>query len=367
MRHYPHHHHRCCWMSSRNNVIGIAARSNLNSVKARIFFTCTSFFALAIRTVAMATSASTTSTRRHPQQQPLLLRGKRVLITGAGRGIGRAMAVLCHEQGAHVAICARTASQLHETAALAQATPSVPNPDRDEGNDPNDASCAPERPEQQRERPMLIRTVDVTQPDQVQQMVNDLVNKEWNGRGPDVLINNAGRGQAQKGPLTALETAELASLLQLNVVALHTVTAATVPYMKRGAHIINISSKAGKMGLPNMSHYVASKFAVEGLTAAWAADLASQGIAVNSISPGMVNTTSFPKPANRPGVRSAESIADGLWLLLSSISNDNDDDDNVVTGHYLHVDELDMVRAKGLPDTRALKPINEPNFADTLV
>lgn len=272
----------------------------------------------------------------NPSSRRLLLQGQRVLVTGAGRGIGQAIAVLCHEQGAKVAICARTASQLSETAALMH----------EKDGDNESSSCKSET--------VSMHTLDVTKPAQVQEMVQTIV-QEFGGI--DILINNAGRGQAKKGPLTDLDTEDFASLLNLNVVALHTMTAACVPHMNQDAQVINISSKAGKQGLPQMSHYVASKFAVEGLTAAWAADLKSQGIRVNSISPGMVNTASFPKPDGRPGVRTAASIADGLWFLLTGTK---------VTGHYLHVDELDMVRAKDLPDERALKPIDEPNFADTL-
>ena len=119
-------------------------------------------------------------------------------------------------------------------------------------------------------------------------------------------------------------------------------------------HIINISSRAGKVGLSSMGPYVASKFALEGLTAALAAEAQSAsdgGIRVNSISPGMVDTASFPKAPGRPGVRSAESIRDGLLFLHGA----------GVSGTYLHVDEYDEAVSAGTPEA-ALKPINEPTF-----
>ena len=66
-----------------------------------------------------------------------------------------------------------------------------------------------------------------------------------------------------------------------------------------------LGTAASKVGLPSMGPYVASKFAVEGLTATLAAEGAPHGIRANSISPGMVDTRSFPKAPGRPGVRSA--------------------------------------------------------------
>jgi NAD(P)-dependent dehydrogenase (short-subunit alcohol dehydrogenase family) len=182
-------------------------------------------------------------------------------------------------------------------------------------------------------------------------MVDSIVTK-WGGI--DILINNAGAAQRKKGAFDELESDDFVALLNLNVVAVHRVTSAVVKSeaMTQGGRIINISSKAGKIGIPNMSFYVASKFALEGLTATMAIELKDRGITVNSISPGMVNTQSFPKPDGKPGVRTAESIADGLFALLESD----------VTGHYLHVDELDAARAQGLDDSAALKSINETAF-----
>lgn len=113
--------------------------------------------------------------------------------------------------------------------------------------------------------------------------------------------------------------------------------------------IVNISSRAGKVGLPNYSLYCASKFALEGMTAALAEEVKDKGIEVNTLSPGMVNTRSFPKPEGRKGVRSAESVADSLFALL----------EGGVSGHYIHADELDEAREKGLEDKVALKPIRE--------
>ena len=287
--------------------------------------------------------------------------GSRVLVTGAGRGIGRAIAHILVEEGAKVAACSRTKSELEETAATA--TVSVTKDDScivDSENagatetttSTNDASSGIVK----EYHPIEIFEVDLTDKIQVENMVSSLVGK-WGGI--DILINNAGRGQAQKGPAYLLDGEDLTNILNINVVSVHTVTSSVLRNSMRtnsnanGGRIINVSSRAAKKGFPNMSFYVTSKFALEGYSATLAQELKDDNIYVNTISPGMVDTQSFPKPAGRKGVRSAESIKDGLLLLLGSNK----------TGHYLHVDELDLVRAKGFDDSIALTPINEVDFS----
>lgn len=260
------------------------------------------------------------------------LAGKRVMVTGAGRGIGQAIAVICTREGAKVAAISRTMSELEETKALALKA-------LDSDNDSNDV--------------MDLYLADVTKQAQITETVQAIV-KKWGGI--DILINNAGRGQAGKGPSQTLDSSELQNLLNLNVVSVHMVTSAVVneAMIKTGGKIVNISSRAGKVGLPNVSFYVASKFALEGLSASMAEEWKDHSITVNTLSPGMVNTQSFPKPEGRKGVRTALSVEDGLMTLLLA--------DNSVTGQYLHVDELDQAREAGLEDTAALKPIREAIF-----
>lgn len=258
----------------------------------------------------------------------LVLKGKRVLVTGAGRGIGRAIALICQGQGAQVAIASRTPTQLDETMSLSSS-----------------------------QDQFMKFTCDVTDPVQVESMIQKIVD-QWGGL--DVLINNAGGAQSTKGPVDSLQSSEeLSQLLQLNVVAVHIVTSAVLRLaMPRNGHILNISSKAGKVGLPNMSFYVASKFALEGMTSTWAKELEARDIVVNSLSPGMVDTQSFPKPPGKPGVRSAESIEDALLLALTAPLK--------YSGHYIHVDELDMVRKCELPDWVAWKKIDEEPMEEFL-
>jgi 3-oxoacyl-[acyl-carrier protein] reductase len=277
--------------------------------------------------------------------ESMLLQGKRILVTGAGRGIGRAIALICHQEGAQVAIASRSACELQGTLDLmASATTTNNNNNNNKEEDPRTK--------------MMMLLADVTNPQQVESMVQAIVEK-WGGL--DILINNAGGGQQPKGPVDTIESEALTKLLQLNVVGCHIVTSTVLKLaMPNDGNIVNISSKAGKVGLPNYSLYVASKFALEGMTSSWAKELKERNIVVNSLSPGMVNTQSFPKPPGKAGVRSAESIRDCLLLALSSSSGMK------YTGHYVHADELDLVRSKGLPDTQAWKPIDEPNFEQTL-
>mmetsp|Transcript_41871 Transcript_41871/g.73518 ORF Transcript_41871/g.73518 Transcript_41871/m.73518 type:complete len:288 (+) Transcript_41871:90-953(+) len=254
---------------------------------------------------------------------------QRVLITGGGRGIGRAVALICSREGAKVAITSRTRSELEETASHARS-----------GSDSESSM-------------MSIHVADVTNVSEVEDTVKSIVEK-WGGI--DILINNAGGSQKAKGPLETLPSDDLRSILDLNVVGVHAVTSAVLRHAMLPAgsgKIVNISSRAGKVGLPNYSHYCASKFALEGMTAALAEEVKDKGIEVNTISPGMVNTKSFPKPDGKEGVRTAESVEDGLFALL----------EGGVTGHYIHVDELDEARAKGLEDRVALKPVRETPFS----
>ena len=200
---------------------------------------------------------------------------------------------------------------------------------------------------------MSLHVADVTNASEVEDTITTIV-KKWGGI--DILVNNAGTSQKPKGTLDTLSADDLRNILDLNVVGVHIVTSAVLrKSMLPAKHgkIINIGSRAGKVGYPTNSHYCASKFALEGLTSALAEEVKDKGIQVNSFSPGLVNTRSFPKPEGRKGVRSAESIEDSFFAVL----------EGGVTGHYLHADELDEAKEKGLDDSAALKPIREAIFS----
>jgi 3-oxoacyl-[acyl-carrier protein] reductase len=310
------------------------------------------FLALALdRATACVTRLSMSSSPPEGQasSRASWLEGKRVLVTGGGRGIGRAIARVCDSRGARVALLSRTLGQLEEVShALTN--------------------------------PSLALVADVTSPEQVRSAVDRIV-EAWGGI--DLLVNNAGVSQAAKGAFDTLDSRDLMRVLETNVVSVHIVSSTVVQgamahsaecepddkaetsssssssssrsgRSRGGCQIVNISSRAGKVGLGSYSFYSASKFALEGLTASMAEELKDRGIRVNSLSPGMVDTASFPKAPGRPGVRTAESVEDGFLAIVEA--------EGALTGHYLHVDELDAVWAKGLPDSAAFKPINEPAF-----
>jgi NAD(P)-dependent dehydrogenase (short-subunit alcohol dehydrogenase family) len=108
--------------------------------------------------------------------------------------------------------------------------------------------------------------------------------------GVDILVNNAGVGAV--GTVEGNDDAEWARVLDVNVVGLVRVTRAALPHLRRSANpaIVNLSSIAAWAGLPNRALYTASKGAVHALTMAMAADLVAEGIRVNCVCPGTVDT-----------------------------------------------------------------------------
>ncbi|MEV0705619.1 SDR family NAD(P)-dependent oxidoreductase [Saccharopolyspora sp. NPDC050389] len=178
------------------------------------------------------------------------------LVTGAGRGIGRAIAQRLSESGNRVALTARSAGELTEVAAQ------LPGPALDLPADLADAQ-APDR-------------------------VFEAVEREW---GPvEVLVLNA--GTATSAPLTATTDDDWERALQINLTAPFRFLRRAVPAMvERGfGRIVVIASMAAKRGDPYVSAYTASKHGVLGLVRSAAAELARTGVTVNAVCPGFVDT-----------------------------------------------------------------------------
>ena len=185
--------------------------------------------------------------------------GSRMLITGASQGIGRALAVQAARQGAQVLAAARHEDYLQQ---LAQDV-------RGQGGT------------------LEYVVADVTSPADRQRMV-EAARQHFGGL--DILVNNAGIGAT--GHFADVDFGILRKIMEVNFYGLTETTRAVLPLLKQGNRpaIVNISSIAGKRGIPARSHYSASKFAVQGFSEALRAELAKDGIDVLVVCPGLTQT-----------------------------------------------------------------------------
>ncbi|HYO51736.1 SDR family oxidoreductase [Archangium sp.] len=186
--------------------------------------------------------------------------GKVVLITGASSGIGRAAATAYAAQGAHIVLAARRESQLLDAAREVEALGV---------------------------RALPVRC-DVTREEDVNHLMGET---EAAFGGLDILVNNAGLGLY--GPIEGFSEAQLRQVFEINFFGLVRVTRAALPLLRRrapGSQVINVSSVLGHRGLPLLGGYGASKAAVNLLTESLRAELASEGISVLLVSPGLTET-----------------------------------------------------------------------------
>jgi 3-hydroxybutyrate dehydrogenase len=179
------------------------------------------------------------------------------LVTGGGRGIGRAIALALSGPGTLVAVSGRTVAQLENTAQ--ELTKS--------GG-----------------RGLALET-DLTDEASVARAMKRLTSDAGH---LDVLVNNAGVGGGE--PVAGSDIARWRRVIDTNLTGMYLVTREAVPVMPAGARIVNLSSVLGRFGVPGYTAYCASKHGVIGFTRALALELAAQQITVNALCPGWVDT-----------------------------------------------------------------------------
>lgn len=184
--------------------------------------------------------------------------GKRVLVTGGTRGIGRVTALAFAEAGARVATCGRKPGP--EAESLDRAL-------RDHGPG------------------HLVTHADVTDEAEVARLAAECRTALG---GLDVVVNNVGVDGA--GPLERIGPAEWQRALDHNITSAYLVTRDAVALMDGGGAVVNVASAAALRGRPASAHYCASKAALLGLTRGLCKELGPRGIRVNSVAPGLVDT-----------------------------------------------------------------------------
>jgi 3-oxoacyl-[acyl-carrier protein] reductase len=236
--------------------------------------------------------------------------GRRVLVTGGTRGIGRAIALRFAQLGADGVVCHRRPSP--DAASLQAAL---------EGHG----------------RAWQVVEADVADPDSVAALV---AGARAHLGGIDVLVNNA--GVVTHVALDRMELEQWREVLDTNLTGMYLVTRACAPALGPGASVVNVTSAVAMVGLPGRTHYTASKAGVIGFTRSLAKELGPRGIRANAIAPGVIDTDQasgltpeqrarYAQLAALGRLGTPEDVADAVVFLAG-------DDARFISGVTLNVD-----------------------------
>ena len=211
------------------------------------------------------------------------MKNRVALITGGGRGIGRAIALAFAKEGADVVLAARTMSQVESVAGEVKEAV---------------GSSA------------LTVVCDVSDLESVSRMFAT-VEKRFE-RGPDILVNNA--GIAESATLVNTDDELWHRHLAVNLSGTFYCMRAALPSMLRSGwgRVINVASIAGKTGAPYIAAYSASKHGVLGLTRSVALEVAAKGITVNAICPGYVDTDMVTRAVENITAKTGHAVDEAL-------------------------------------------------------
>ena len=216
------------------------------------------------------------------------LAGKIAVVTGAGRGIGRAIAIHLAQSGCQVILTARTSAQLEKVQQEISTS----------GGE------------------AITIAADLTRDDEIQRLVEE----SQRMGAPDILINNAGWGK--RAPVVKVPTEDLDQTLRLNLRAPMILAQSLVPGMveKGDGAVINIGSISGKSGEANGAAYSASKFGLIGFTQSLYEEVREYGIKVSVILPGFVDTPLIPpnRQLERSKMIQPADVAQTVHYILTS-------------------------------------------------
>jgi len=227
------------------------------------------------------------------------LKGKRALVTGGSRGIGRSIALALAEQGVAVAACYHRESE--SVASLAAEFERIGNGSQ-------------------------ALQADVTDRGAVTRLVGEVAGRFG---GIDVLVNNA--GVVSHRPLVDLDLDEWRRVLDTNLTAMYLVTRAALGSIPEGGSVINITSAVAMVGMVGRTHYTASKTGVIGFTRSLCKELGPRKIRANAVAPGIIETdqasgltpeqrTRYSNLAALGRLGSGEDIAGVVLFLASDLS-----------------------------------------------